>query len=196
MQVQGVTAFDDPHSCFSVVAADFDNDMDLDLYLVCSAPAQNLPNIYFENTGDGSWRKIMHESGALGSGDSVVTADYDQDGFVDLLVTNGRGEYEGPVQLFRNRGNGNHWIGLDLQGTDSNRDAIGAKVTVIAGGQTQNRMQAGGMHRYAQNFKRMHVGLGEHAWTDDIVIRWPSGRVQHLGRVKSDQILSVSEPQS
>jgi hypothetical protein len=155
-----------------------------------------MPNIYFENAGDGRWRKVLHESGIPGSGDSVATADYDQDGFVDLLVTNGRGEYEGPVQLFRNRANGNHWIALDLHGTGSNRDAIGARVSVFAGGKMQNRLQSGGMHRYSQDFKRVHVGLGEHVWADDIVIRWPSGRVQHLGRVKSDQTLNVNEPQS
>ena len=65
----------------------------------------------------------------------------------------------GPKQLFHNLGNSNHWMEFDLVGTTSNRDGIGSKVYVTAGGVTQYREQNGGYHRWSQNFMRVHVGL-------------------------------------
>ena len=87
-------------SCVSGAAADFDNDMDMDIYLVCRGGVENISNIIFENNGDGSFTKHATAWGAssaigtglnsqTGTGESVVIADYDVDGFVDLYVTNG-----------------------------------------------------------------------------------------------------------
>ena len=181
----------DDMSCISAVAADFDNDMDLDLYLVCREAARNIANRLYENDGSGVFTRVSLAGGAegalgsatidgAGTGESVVTADYDSDGFVDLLITNGLNESKerlgGPTQLYRNLGNANNWVELDLEGVTSNRDGIGARVYAVAGGITQLREQNGGYHRWSQNHSRLHFGLADAA-SVDIEIRWPSGVV-------------------
>jgi hypothetical protein len=190
-----------PTTCHSAVAGDFDNDMDLDLYLVCAGAVENLPNRLYDNDGQGNFRLVPEAGGASGSphgrGDAVVTADYDTDGFLDLFVTNGAGLApfaNGPHQLFRNRGNGNHWLEIDLEGVRSNRDGIGARVEIAAGGVVQRREQGGGMHGYAQNHQRLHFGLAAHTKVDWLRVHWPSGRVQRLTEVPADQILRIREP--
>jgi len=191
-----------PDDCDSVVAGDFDNDMDLDLYLVCARAAGNRPNLLYENQGSGIFVAVPAAGGAAGSemgiGDSVAIADYDQDGFLDLFVTNGWGEPPlalGPQQLFRNLGNSNHWIEIDLVGTVSNRDGIGASVYVTTGEVTQYRACDGGMHARAQNHKRIHFGLGTNTVVDQLVVEWPSGIVQKLELMSSDEILTIREPE-
>lgn len=192
------------NACYSVVAADFDNDTDIDLYLACTGPVENVPNILLKNDGKGNFSLVPNAGGAAGNqygrAESVVTADYDRDGFMDLFVANGQGDrpftYEGPHQLFRNRGNDNHWIEVDLVGTVSNRDGIGAGVTVESGGVEQVRDQGGGMHRYSQNDQRLHFGLADQIQVDVLTVRWPSGIIQRLENVKADQILRVTEPES
>jgi ASPIC and UnbV/FG-GAP-like repeat len=191
-----------PTACHSVAAGDFDNDMDIDLYLVCTGPIENLPNRLYENDGKGNFTLVPDAGGAAGSklgrGDVVAIADYDRDGFLDLFVTNGADPSspfvdEGPHQLFRNQGNGNHWIEIDLEGTVSNRDGIGASVVLEAGGVVQIRGQGGGMHRFTQNHQRIHFGLATYKTVDRLTIRWPSGIVQRLENIAANQILTIRE---
>ncbi len=89
--------------------------------------------------------------------------------------------------------NGNHWIEIDLEGTRSNRDGIGARVEVTAGGVTQTRLQDGGVHERSQNHSRLHFGLGPNSQIDRLTIHWPSGVVQQLSGVAADQLLRVQE---
>lgn len=188
-------------SARSIVAGDFDNDMDLDLYLVSTGPVQNLPNLLFENQGDGSFVQVVDAGGASGTidgrGDAVAMADYDGDGYLDLFVTNGKSrrpfEEDGPVQLFHNLGGSNHWVELDLEGVISNRDAIGARIELTAGGVTQLREQAAGIHARAQNHMRVHFGLGNNTVIDSLEIHWPSGITQQLENVPVDRIVRVVE---
>lgn len=192
---------DAPTSARSIVAGDFDNDMDLDLYLVSTGPVQNLPNLLFENQGDGSFVPVADAGGASGTidgrGDAVAMADYDGDGYLDLFVTNGKSrrpfEEDGPVQLFHNMGGSNHWIELDLEGVISNRDGTGARIELTAGGVTQLREQAAGIHARAQNHMRVHFGLGANTVIDNLTIRWPSGITQQLDNISVDRILQVVE---
>ena len=190
-------------SCYYVVTGDFDNDMDMDLYLTCTGPVANLPNLLLENDGKGNFMLVPGAGGATGSqlgrADAVAVADYDRDGFLDLFVTNGHDPTspftsKGPHQLFHNQGNDNHWLEIDLEGGVSNRDGIGARVELAVGDTIQIREQTGGMHRIAQNHQRLHFGLGNHGLVDKITVRWPSGTVQHLNNVQANQILHITEP--
>lgn len=190
-------------ACHYVVAGDFDNDMDEDLYMVCTGPVRNLPNRLLENDGKGRFTLVEGAGGAEGStagrGDTVVVADYDGDGFLDLFVTNGADPTspfvkDGPHQLFRNLGNENHWVEIDLVGRSPNRDAIGAVVEVLAGGRRQFRIQGGGMHRMSQNHVRIHFGLGPHPVIEELVVHWPGGRTTVMRDVSADRILAIREP--
>jgi ASPIC and UnbV/FG-GAP-like repeat len=187
-------------ACESVAAGDFDNDMAIDIYLVCRGQVSNLPNILLKNDGTGHFTVVPFAGGAEGStagrGDSVSVADFDNDGFLDLLVTNGNGEIpftNGPYQLFHNLGNGNHWLELQLQGVQSNRDGVGARVIVTAGGKSQMREQNGGVHRISQNSQRLHFGLAGNTAVSTITVYWPSGIVQTLSGIAADQILHITE---
>lgn len=189
----------------NVVSGDFDNDKDVDLYMVSSDLTQNLPNTLYENRGNGTFKKVVGAGGAegtqLGIGDSVSTADFDEDGFLDLFVTNGdvfgfmRPFYlDGANALLRNQGNGNHWLQIDLEGVSSNRDGIGARVEVTSGGVTQVREQNGGIHNKSQNSKRLHFGLGKDRIISRIEVFWPnSTRPQVLTNVRVDQILTIRQ---
>ena len=190
-------------ACYVVAAADFDNDMDVDLYQTCTGPVANLPNRLLANDGKGNFELVADAGGAAGSlrgrGDAVALADYDRDGFIDIFITNGRDPTspfvaDGPHQLFRNLGNDNHWLEIDLKGTQSNRDGIGARVELQTGDVIQVREQSGGMHRICQNHQRLHFGLAGHRQADRVTVTWPSGTVQHLHDVAVDQILHIEEP--
>lgn len=190
--------FDAGMSGRSVVAADFDNDMDLDLYVVRSGAALNRPNALWLRDGAG-FRLVPDAGGASGSlrgvGDAVSAADFDRDGFVDLALTHGDGTEplhdDAAPQLFRNLGNGHHWLQFDLRGDAANPHGIGARVLVEAGGVVQLREQANGMHRWTQNHRRLHFGLGPHTQADRVVVIWPDGSQQTWTGVPADQIRTL-----
>ena len=200
---RGVNAL--PISAVNAVAGDFDNDMDHDIFIFGSGDAGKTPNLLLLNDGKGNFQVVRHAGGAAGLlagvGDSITTADIDGDGFLDILTASGGSmgrslglpSDNGRYQLFRNVGNGNHWIGIDLEGTRSNRDGIGAIVRVTAGGVTQTRVQDGGVHERGQNHARLHFGLAKHTQVDKITVLWPSGVVQELQGIKANQVLRVRE---
>ena len=210
MDVTAEAGFSVAESCVSVVAADFDNDMDQDLYLVCRGGSQNVANVLYENKGDGSFVRLGDAGGAegpvgvavgkdfngAGTGDSVTTADFDADGFIDLFVTNGLNLrpkfYGGPHQLYRNKGNANNWIEIDLQGTTVNRDGIGAKVWVTTSdGITQLREANGSYHRWSQNDKRLHFGLGTNETVTQVFVSWPDGSADTWVDVPADKVYTA-----
>ena len=198
-----------PERCVTGFAADLDNDMDLDVFLGCRGGASNIADIVFENLGSGTFRKVLaHGAEGLigasltdqaGSTESAVSADYDVDGFVDLFVTNGLNlvpqRTGGQAQLFRNRGNDNNWLEIDLSGIISNRDGVGAKIYVTAGDVTQYREQNGGYHRWSQNHSRIHVGLAGNT-AADVTIQWPSGLVDTYPAVPANVLYRATEGQA
>jgi hypothetical protein len=200
---RGVNAV--PIAAVNAVAGDFDNDMDLDIFVLGSGDAGKTPNMLLLNDGKGNFQVVRNAGGAsgllVGVGDSVTTADVDGDGFLDILTASGGSmgrslglpSDNGRYQLFRNVGNGNHWLMIDLEGTRSNRDGIGAIVRVTAGGVSQTRVQDGGVHERGQNHARLHFGLAKHTQVDKITVQWPSGVVQELHGVKADQVLKIRE---
>jgi Ca2+-binding RTX toxin-like protein len=197
----------------SVVAGDFDNDMDVDLFirtanhevdpeadqaLTVARGTRNPSNILYDNQGNGKFVRFKGAAGALGSpqgsGESVTTADYDSNGFLDLFITNGRSPTNlGPDQLYKNRGNQNHWLEIDLEGVHSNRDGIGSQVLVTAGGISQIRDQAGGMHNRTQNHQRLHFGLAQFAHVSAVEVRWSLGMEQTLHGLGANHILQIRE---
>ena len=195
-----------PLSCASAAAADFDNDMDVDLYVVCRGGVRNIPNRLFFNDGTGRFSEIANAGGAAGSvgaasagagtGDSVALADIDVDGYMDIAVANGLNmqprRVGGPDQLFRNLMSGNNWIELDLQGKASNRDGIGATIIARAGGVAQYRAQDVGFHRGSHNHARIHFGLAGNSRVD-LEIRWPSGVVDRHTGVAANALYSAIE---
>jgi hypothetical protein len=198
---------DAPVQCGSVTAGDFDNDMYVDLYLACRTGSSNIANILYHNNGNGTFTAVPNAGGAVGpiglaisdgagTADSVVTADYDEDGFLDLFVTNGfnlQPRYiGGPNKLFHNNGNHNHWIEMDLIGVKSDRDATGARVYATALGVTQFRAQDGRYHRWSQDSKRIHFGLAS-ATSVSLTVKWPSGLVQTFPSVAADRLYTLTE---
>ncbi|HEX5789028.1 MAG TPA: CRTAC1 family protein [Woeseiaceae bacterium] len=204
-QVKG-TGLDRNELCVSVAAADFDNDMDVDLYYVCRDAVLNIANKLYLNDGTGRFTPASAPNGAegpvgagVGLGETVAASDYDVDGFVDLFVTNGLGLFPeepyghgGPDRLYRNRGNGNRWIELDLTGVASNRDGIGAIVTVTAGGKSQRREQTGGYHRWAQHDARLHFGLAANQ-SANVTVLWPSGQQDVYTNVAANRLYEATE---
>lgn len=190
----------------NVVAGDFDNDMDVDVFVLASGTIGKHENLLLLNRGDGHFAVVSKAGGADGSrsgvGDSVTTADIDNDGYLDLLVSTGGSmgrslgipSDAGSYHLYHNVATNNHWLEIDLEGTVSNRDGIGAVVYVTAGGITQVRVQDGGVHNNGQNHQRLHFGLATHTQIEKIKVYWPSGNVQELATVKSNQILRIIEP--
>ena len=89
----------------------------------------------------------------------------------------------------------NHWLGVRLVGTRSNRSAIGAEVLMESGDLTVRRVVDGGSGFASQNDRRLHFGLGRREWVDRLVIQWPSGTRQVLPRPEIDRVITVTEPQ-
>ena len=198
---RNVGTFNDFEDGRCVAVGDFDNDMDIDIYVVRSWASANVPNRLYTNLGNGLFRESLDAdevSASLnGRGQSATVADYDRDGYLDIFVTNGRAEYpfsEGPDQLLRNIGSGNNWLQIDLEGTVSNRDGIGTRLfATTPDGKTQLRENGGGIHWAQQDQKRIHFGLAQNEKVTELTIRWPSGIIQKLTDIPVNQVLHVVE---
>jgi hypothetical protein len=119
----------------------------------------------------------------------VATADFDGDGAVEVLVNNSHD----PPSLLKNLGEHQNWVIVKLLGTKSNRDAIGARVTVRANGHRQvQEVRSGGGYNSQSDF-RLHFGLGSASKLDLLEIRWPSGLTEKIENVSTNQILTVKE---
>lgn len=195
-----------------VLAADFDNDMDLDLYVLNEGASEDLPDWLFENRGEAGFQAFPVQADMdystpgyfvyeLIPRPHAALADYDNDGFIDLFI--GSGHYYSwmeprlkpgvPHRLLRNSGgNDNHWIALDLRGAVS---PIGAVVEVEAGGRKQRRVFTGGANGYNQNSRWLHFGLGPYAQADRVSVRWPDGRTRELINLAADQRLTIQAPE-
>ena len=133
----------------------------------------------FRNLGDQSFKEVSAQAGVDNDQDGrgIGMADFDQDGRLDLYQTNANQ----PALFYRNVTDGTgSWLALKLVGTKSNRDAIGARVTVKANGQTWIREVNGGNGYAGQSSTLVHVGLGSAGKIDAVEIRWPSGKVEKV----------------
>jgi len=201
---------------------DFDNDGLIDIYVnngglqnTLINDVINLPifvqfyiaiepayNKLFQNNGDLTFSDVTKTSGTevLGIGSGVGNADLDDDGFLDLFLTN-RTFYNSDKQitesdrnyLLRNKGNDNNWIKIELTGTKSNTNAYGARVKVMAGESIQYREHTSAHGYNSANDYRLHFGLANEENIDSIEIIWPSGERQLLTDIAVNQTLSIEE---
>jgi hypothetical protein len=150
------------------------------------------PRLVFRNTGAG-FLNVTARSGdaaAQHSSRGAAVGDIDNDGDVDVLIMN----MNAPPSLLENQYSGGHgWIMFKLEGTASNRSAIGATVTVTAGGVRQARAVLSQSSYYSHDDLRLHFGLGGHSSADRVEIRWPSGRVESLTNVTGRRVVAIKE---
>jgi len=191
-------------SGFGTGFIDYDNDGWPDIFIANGHVLDNVqlfhagtawaePKTMYRNRG--GWFEVV--TNQLGSdlvvpraGRGAAFADFDNDGDIDILVTNNG---QAPQLLRNDGGNRNHWLGLRLVGTRSNRDGIGAKVTVKAGGSTQvQEMKAGSSYQSAHD-PRLHFGFGRAAKVDSLRIEWPSGTQETFTDVPADRFVRVEE---
>jgi len=188
----------------AAVWGDFDNDGDLDLYVVNSGSSAsgNGPNYLYRNNGDKTFTNVAGIRGVealvTGRGRGAAWEDYDDDGFLDLFVTNGQDPFpftQGSHLLYHNEGNGNNWLKVKLIGTVSNRQGIGAKVLIQVGRHLQyaEANGGGGGHFLSQGAGPLHFGLGPATLVDQLRIQWPSGLKQTLKNVSVNQEITVVE---
>jgi hypothetical protein len=146
----------------------------------------------FRNLGTQAFKEISAEAGVDNDKDGrgIGMADFDNDGRLDLYQTNA----DQPAIFYHNDTEGvGNWLELKLIGVKSNRDAIGSRVTLKAGGQTQIREVNGGNGYSGQSTLRLHFGIGKADKVDSVEIRWPSGVVQKESPAVN-KITKVTEP--
>ena len=182
---------------------DIDNDALLDLFVANGHVYPDIektgtstyyqPSLLFRNQGNGRLRKV---SANVGSGLALARSsrgaafgDYDNDGDIDVLISN----IDDRPTLLRNDTSGGHWITMRLVGVRSNRDGIGARVAVVAGGRRQiAEVRAGGSY-VSHNDVRLHFGLGAEDAVNEVEIRWPSGLVERVGLLVADRFYEARE---
>jgi hypothetical protein len=144
------------------------------------------------NDGAGKFNDVAQAVGANDTydGRSVALADLWNRGVLDVIVTNQRG----PLLIYKNTvAPENKWIDFELEGTNSNRSAIGAEVKLLWNGQQQVQTVSGGSGFCAENQRRLHFGLGKNPQIEKAVIRWPSGKVQTIERPLAGQVNRIKE---
>ncbi|MGB6459571.1 MAG: CRTAC1 family protein [Candidatus Acidiferrum sp.] len=191
--------------CWGTSFFDMDNDGWLDLLMACghvypqmdtleNGPGYRQPIFLERNNRDGTFDEVSKEAGLadlpLESRRGAAFGDIFNTGNVDVVLLN---VGEPPSLLLNRNRDGNHRVLLKLIGTKSNRAAIGARVTIHAGGVRQIGEVRGGGSYLSQNDLRLHFGLGKAVKVDSVEIRWPSGKVDTLKDIAADRIYTIVE---
>jgi len=201
---EGLGEISIPMSGFGTRFIDYNNDGLIDLFVLNGHPFEPINKIFpettyaerpflFENTG-----KVFREVAALHgaaltkmyAGRGLATGDFDNDGDTDLLLMN---VGQPPVLLRNDGGNQNHWLGVKLVGVRSNRDGIGAKVTVIANGVRTTKQLLGGTSYCSASDQRLLFGLGSANNVSEVEIKWPSGQIDRLKNVNVNRYITATE---
>ena len=185
---------------------DYDNDGWLDLFVANGHVYPQIEGAFpgaqyrqrkllYRNSRDGTFTEVAAQAGAAlserRSSRGAAFGDYDEDGDIDIVVN----DLDGPPMLLRNDGGSKagHWISLRLVGTKSNRNAIGARVTLTAGGLTQIDEVRGGDSYLSHSDRRLHFGLGTATKIDSVTIRWPSGAIEKLSDLPTNRVVTIVE---
>ena len=190
-----------PRGCFSFANGalaigwgtnfvDLDNDRDLDLTVI---PTGGGTGNFFRNDGTGNFVDVTVPTGIEMRGYSIIDFDFDKDGDQDLLAM-GNGVLTSPRFYLNTTVNSNHWLVVELEGTLSNRDAIGAQVVVRTpdGTEQLRAMMAGHSYRTGTP-KTLHFGLGDNTLVSEMEVRWPSGQITRLTPFVADRYIKVTE---
>lgn len=191
---------------WGAVFADFENDGWLDIFQVnghvyyeVTPGGQNTSfrelSILYHNMGNGKFSNISKQAGpALDiarPARGLAVGDLNNDGILDVVINNLN---EPPTVLMGRLSAPRHWVALRLQGTRSNRSAIGARVKLTAFGKSQYREVQSSTGFLSQSELRLHFGLGTTSRIDEIEIHWPAGEMQVLHDVGVDKTIDVTEP--
>jgi enediyne biosynthesis protein E4 len=183
---------------------DFDNDGDLDIYVANGHVIDNIelynPQLSYMQTDllyaneKGKFHDVSAESGPAFQikhvGRGAATGDFDNDGDLDIIVSNSG---QPPILMRNDGGNRNHWIAIKAHGRESNSFGVGARVKIDAGGKTQiKEIYSAGSYLSASDM-RLYFGLGGETKIKKLEIQWPSGKKQTLTDVAADQSLSLDE---
>jgi hypothetical protein len=177
-----------PYLGWATAFADFDLDSDLDLLVVNghiypeadrfqSGTGYAQSNLLFENAGDGTFRDVSARSGLVEKrlGRGAAVGDVDEDGDLDVVVAN---MHSLPALLRNDGGKGRNWVRFLLVGRQSNRDGVGARVVLEAGGRSQTRTSKSGGGYLSSHDPRLLFGLGDSRDVERVRVSWPSGSVE------------------
>jgi hypothetical protein len=194
-----------PFVGFGVAFFDADNNGTLDLSIVNGHVIDNTAvfrpgsshaqrRLLFQSTNGRRFAEVSRQAGpgfaAQTVGRTLITGDFDNDGDVDLVITNNGG----PLDVLRNNtARDRHALEVRVVGVKSNRNGIGARVTVTAQGRMQMREVKSGSSYLGQNDLRVHFGLDDATRVERIDVRWPAGDIETIRDVPADQIVTVTE---
>lgn len=190
---------------WGVGLVDFDNDGHRDIYIACGHLHDNIQlwddtaryeatNILLRNTGAGKFVDVSAQSGSgmavSKSSRGAAFDDLDNDGDIDVVVLNSRSQ---PTLLRNDSPRKNHWIGVRLRGTKSNRDGIGANLRVISGNQTFVDEVHSGRGYQSHYGMYPHFGLGNRTRVDRIEVRWVGGGTNIMMNPPIDRLVEITE---
>ena len=197
-----------PYVTWGTGMVDFDNDGDRDIFVATGHLQDNIElydnttttltaNQLLVNDGQGKFKNMSAQSGdgmrvkhrSRGAGFD----DLDNDGDVDAVILNAR---QGPTLLRNDSDTGGHWIQIRLRGAKTNRDGVGARVTVVAGDLTQIDEVHSGRGYQSHYGMRLHFGLGKRDLVDRIEVRWIGGGVDVFEQIAADQLIELREDDS
>ncbi len=182
--------------CWGAALFDYDNDGDLDI-VAATGTAEELILQYpllLENDGKGHFKNVGKDHGPYfstkRSGRGLAILDFDNDGNVDIIISH-VDKQATPVLLRNEGGNSNHWLGLTLKGKNGPASAIGAKVTVTAGGKKQVLVNQWATSYLSNNDPRLHIGLGQQKQADLLEIFWSDGKKEVYKNIAGDRYLTI-----